>query len=488
MKLWKKVFVVVFLLFFCCFNLGIFYLLHLVYNTSMDTQKNAIISEACYLGDEIEADLNAVAKIKQLRTSNLIDCLWTYASVLRKRDIFIQYEVKNVVKYNSNSRITGTHLNWEFAQQHSNLDSTQDVIFFTCYGVDYMAVRQCYNGLLNDHTLICIYSLESFKKQWSIVWKLIPIIEVLIILFLAVSLSAVLIKLTEPLNRLSEMAKEVAAGKMGSSVEASGSDEVAILTRNFNSMIRKVEASMQDLEKASDEKQMFIEELEHASQNKQRFIDNLGHELRTPLTSISGYAEYLKMAQVSEEDRLCALSYITSESHRLQKLSNTLLDLALLREDEIEMKRFQTAELLELMQIGFRMSFQKRNLTLSTDTQIEEMLGNFELLCSLLVNLIENASRACMEGGKVTVQIRKEKTDVKITVQDDGIGIQKKDIDKIVEPFYRVDKARSRDMGGVGLGVTLCQQIVQAHHGTMEIQSESGQGTCVAILLSQNSC
>lgn len=474
MKLWKKVFVIVFFLFVVFFSLGSYYIIHLVYNTSMETQKEAIISEACYVGDELCADLNSVASINQLRDSNLQDCLWTYGNVLRKRDVYLQYEVKNVVKFDSNPALELGRLNWDKAEVTHCLDTEQEVLLFKRRGKEYVAVRQDFHGLLEDHVCVYVYSLENFKDQWNMVRKAIPVVASALIVALGILLSVTLIRLTSPLKKLSEITKEVAAGERGKRVYFKGRDEVATLAMNFNYMIEQIEESMEELERAAGE--------------KQRFIDNLGHELRTPLTSISGYAEYLRMAQITEEDKQRALGYIISEGHRLQKLSNTLLDLAVLREDEIKMSKLQVSDLLELMQIGFRLSFQKKNLTLLTYQETEHIYGNFELICSLLVNLIENASRACQEGGTVTVRIYKENLESKritLSVEDNGIGIQKKDIEKVVEPFYRVDKARSREMGGVGLGVTLCQQIVQAHNGTMQYESESGKGTRVTVVLNE---
>lgn len=472
MKLWKKVFLIVFLLFLCCFNMGGFYIIRLVYDTSLKTQIDAITSEACYVGDEIYADLEKVSQHNALRDSNLQDCLWTYGSDLRKRDVYIYYEVKNKVKFNSNSNLEVTKLDWEQSEEKFCLDTCAKIILFSQNNVNYVAVRQEFNGTLKDHTFVYLYSMENYEAQWRQLRYLLPAVEIGIIILLGVSLAVILIHLTKPLNKLSEVAKEVAAGRKAERVKVNGKDEVAVLAENFNCMVEQIEEN--------------IEELEKSASQKQRFIDNLGHELRTPLTSISGYAEYLKMAQVSEEDKLRALGYITSEGHRLQKLSNTLLDLALLRTDAIEMKELPVHDLLELMQIGFRDPMKQKKLSLITETEIETVYGNFELLCSLMVNLIENASRACFEGGSVTVRFQyagEQQHWVKLCVIDNGTGIQKKDIDKVVEPFYRVDKARSRDMGGVGLGSTLCQQIVQAHKGTMQYESETGKGTCVTVIL-----
>lgn len=474
MKLWKKLFFVLFVLVLFSFNLGCSLIIHMIYNISFHTQKEAIISEAGYSGDQIYSDLAPLASHNQLFENNLRNCLWTYAEMLRKRDVYLNYEVAGISVYNSLPKLQLDKLDWSKGEITDVTGAKQEVLTFSRDGKDYVAVREHYDGSLEGHAFTYAYSLENFRKEWKRVWKIIPIIECIIILMVGVLLCIILLKLTRPLKKLSEVTKKVAAGEKGERVIVRGNDEVTLLAKNFNFMIAKIEDS--------------ISKLEEAAGQKQRFIDNLGHEIRTPLTSISGYAEYLKMAQVSEEDRLRALGYITSEGHRLEKLSNTLLDLAMFREDEIKMEKLQVADLLELMQIGFRIPFEKKKLTLETYGETEEMYGNFELLCSLMVNLIENASRACQEGGRVAVTIKKgvdSPGSTVMQVEDNGIGIQKNDIDKVVEPFYRVDKARSRDMGGVGLGVTLCQQIVQAHGGTMKYESESGKGTRVTVILNK---
>lgn len=472
MNLWKKVFLVVFPLFIFSCMLGGSYIIDVAYETSLETQIEAIVSEACYVGDEISTDLGNVAKNNNLNDSNLQGCLWTYGTDLRKRDVFILYGVKGKIKYNSNTNLPTANLNWELGEHYQKLNKQVDVIVFKDKKVQYVAVRHEFVGILNGHTMVYVYSLYNFEKQWDKMRVMLPIIEVGILLLVGFALAILLIQIMKPINGISIAAKEVATGKRGQRVPVRGKDEVASLALNFNLMIDKIEES--------------IKELERSAKEKQRFIDNLGHELRTPLTSISGYAEYLKMAQVSEEDKMRALGYITSEGHRLQKLSNTLLDLALLREDDIEMKKLPVSDMLELMEIGFERVFEKRKVHLMTHTDLSYIYGNFELLCSLMVNLIENASRACKENGNVELSIAyqdEKKEWICLKVKDDGIGIQKKDLDKVSEPFYRVDKARSRDAGGVGLGVTLCHQIVNAHRGQMYYESEEGKGTCVTVLL-----
>ena len=130
MNLWKKVFLVVFPLFIFSCMLGGSYIIDVAYETSLETQIEAIVSEACYVGDEISTDLGNVAKNNNLNDSNLQGCLWTYGTDLRKRDVFILYGVKGKIKYNSNTNLPTANLNWELGEHYQKLNKQVDVIVF----------------------------------------------------------------------------------------------------------------------------------------------------------------------------------------------------------------------------------------------------------------------------------------------------------------------------------------------------------------------
>jgi signal transduction histidine kinase len=246
-----------------------------------------------------------------------------------------------------------------------------------------------------------------------------------------------------------------------------GKDELAELGKYFNLMSDKVEQN--------------IEDLKEETQRKQRLVDNLAHELRTPLTAISGYAEYMQMAKLDEDEQYHALNYIRRETKQIEKLSQVLLLLADIRETEIPMESIPIKKLIKSIKHRFAKNLSEKNIHFIYHEYAESIYGNYELLEILLSNLIENAHRASKQNGKVEIISCIEDNNVVLTIADDGIGMEQEDLLHIMEPFYRVDKARSRKHGGIGLGTALCEQIVNRHQATIHYESVINVGTTVKL-------
>jgi len=215
-------------------------------------------------------------------------------------------------------------------------------------------------------------------------------------------------------------------------------------------------------------------------QDKQMFIDNLAHEMKTPLTSILGYSEYLQNAMNNEEERIKAAGHLRNSAKRLQSLSSALLDLAYTRE-KIILKDIDTEHLFQALDDLMKHSLTERKLKLDITIHTPIICGDESLLLSLLSNLIENAARASIEGGIIKVSAYK-KENLILEVSDVGFGMDENEILKITEPFYRVDKSRSRADGGIGLGMSICKQIAQLHNAELKIKSRPDIGTTVQLI------
>jgi len=192
------------------------------------------------------------------------------------------------------------------------------------------------------------------------------------------------------------------------------------------------------------------------------------------------------MAVVSEEEKYQYLSYMVGECHRLLKLSETLLELAVMKTDQLEKDWIRISEFEKQLRIAFASKMAEKSITMNFEIEVQTMYTNYELVYSLCSNLIENAYRSCNEEGHISFSMKNcdlQERKIEIVVKDDGIGIGEDDLRKISEPFYRVDKDRSRKKGGVGLGTTLCHRIVECLEGSITYQSEIGNGTTVIIIL-----
>ena len=221
-------------------------------------------------------------------------------------------------------------------------------------------------------------------------------------------------------------------------------------------------------------------QLTQAAEDRQQFIDDLTHEMKTPMTAILGYAAFLQQAKCSEAERDMAVTNLYDGALRLKNLSDKLLELAYLRGEKIAMEEVDTAALFRDVESATRQVLAERDITLTAQADIPFVHGDAILLLSMLTNLVENAAKASDKGNCITVRAFREKGQV-LEVQDRGCGMAQSEIEKITEPFYRVDKSRSRQFGGVGLGLSIVAQIARLHGAELAIDSAPGKGTRVRM-------
>ncbi|WP_059050414.1 cell wall metabolism sensor histidine kinase WalK [Paenibacillus senegalimassiliensis] len=232
-----------------------------------------------------------------------------------------------------------------------------------------------------------------------------------------------------------------------------------------------------------------VTEQEKLEASRREFVANVSHELRTPLTTIKSYTEALEDGAMEDTElgpRF--VSVIQNQTERMIRLVTDLLHLSRLDSQEAELRK-QPANIMEMLEeVADRFSFQMQEKdikpTLFVASDVEAVLMDRDQIDQVLDNLISNAMKYTPEGGTIALEARMtEDRQLAISVQDNGIGIPKKDLDRIFERFYRVDKARSRNMGGTGLGLSIAREIVKAHGGTISLQSDFGKGTRVTFTL-----
>lgn len=223
---------------------------------------------------------------------------------------------------------------------------------------------------------------------------------------------------------------------------------------------------------------------------RREFIATVSHELRTPLTSIHGYAETLLEDDLENKELVKRfLKIIEEESARMTRLINDLLDLEKMEESEVnfEMKDVDLCEVMEYVYKIIQPIAEENEVDLVVECEDVVVRGNKERLIQMLLNLVDNAVKytSLKEKGEKKVWVRAYDTPdwVVVEVEDTGPGIPKESQSRIFEKFYRVDKARSRKMGGTGLGLTIVKTIVDKHGGRIEVESEINQGTVMRVLL-----
>ena len=289
------------------------------------------------------------------------------------------------------------------------------------------------------------------------------------------------------LGRVIYYAGELARGNFQARLEAPGSDELGILGSKLNETAEKLQKMFEELQREHQE----MEKLELIRKD---FVINVSHELRTPLASIQGYTETLLNGAI--DDPLYNIRFLEIIRQNAERLTNLASDLLTLSRIELKSQKFQFASYYAntLLRDGIdsiRPLAEKKRISL----QLEGTAENAEIFCDAkavhqaLGNLLDNAIKYTADGGQIVVGARPAGPPAgppafyQLFVRDTGGGIPVEDLPRLFERFYRVDKARSRDLGGTGLGLAIVKHIARAHGGDVHVESELGKGSTFSFTL-----
>ena len=270
-----------------------------------------------------------------------------------------------------------------------------------------------------------------------------------------------------PVRKLSSTTRLMAAGQYTRRAEVHTQDELGALAQDFNRMADTVEHQ--------------IRQLEDAAQRERDFTASFAHEIKTPLTSVIGYADTLRSRELPRAQQVKAADYIFSEGKRLETMSHALLDLFALEKAAPQMQLVDMQELLEAVAARSRVSLAEKGLTIQVTAEPALLRVEPTLLHTLFYNLLDNARKASPPGSTLELFGQITATGYRVQVRDHGRGIPPEAIARLTEPFYMVDKSRSRAEGGAGLGLALCRRIVEVHGGTLSFESQEGEGTTVTV-------
>lgn len=284
-------------------------------------------------------------------------------------------------------------------------------------------------------------------------------------------------RLTKPIRLLMKATRKMAAGDYGYRARQVSSDELGQLTQDFNHMSEALEKT--------------IGQLEEEVAAREEFVGAFAHELKTPLTSIIGYADMLRSRKLDEEKSFRSANYIYTEGKRLETMSLRLLDIMVTKKEGARPQKILTETLFEYLRNMFRPN---ADMDFRFCCEPAVVTADISLIQTVLVNLIDNACKASEPGSRIEIEGRvveepsseKEKPGrigYRFSVRDYGIGIPAEEISRITQAFYMVDKSRSRSRNGAGLGLALCTEILALHKSRLEFESVPGRGTTAGFLL-----
>lgn len=311
---------------------------------------------------------------------------------------------------------------------------------------------------------------------------------IIVVILIAESVAMYFISryMTKPLEKLNRVSEEIAQGDYATRVNVKSHDEIGLLAQKFNIMAQAV----------SDH----VDELNDMVHRREQFVADFTHEIKTPMTSIIGYADTMRSLELPREEQIMALGYIFSEGKRLESMSQKLFELIYLRQHDIKKDDVHMADLCAEVVKVVEPAYENRHLIIETAIEDAVLTVNRELLVTALVNLMDNARKASSEGGKVeitgkyihdkvnsTLENKKNTKNIEDTYEiciiDHGIGMTKEQADRICDEFYMVDKSRARKEGGAGIGMSLVAVILEHHNAKLSVESEPGCGTTMRISL-----
>ncbi len=261
---------------------------------------------------------------------------------------------------------------------------------------------------------------------------------------------------TKPITDLTEATQKVASGNFDVEIERNGNPEMETLIDNFNKM---------------------VEDLKKNETLKNDFIANVSHEFKTPLSNIQGYAMLLQEENLNEQDKYSYTQAIIESSKNLTELVSNILKLTKLENQEeiLECKDYSLDEQIRQSILIYETQWTEKNIDLNVDLEDLRILNDESLLLQVWNNLISNAIKFSNQNGKISICLRKEDDEAVVTIEDNGIGMEEKVVDRIFDKFYQGDNSHFKN--GNGLGLAIVKRIIEIVNGKIGVESKIKEGS-----------
>jgi len=308
------------------------------------------------------------------------------------------------------------------------------------------------------HMLGAIFVCSSRRNPMLI--ALGSTISMTILWVLIISLLAVYFiseRITKPLKLMSRAAKSFAQGRFDVRVPVKGDDEIAELATAFNNMA------------------MSLEKIE---ENRTTFISNVSHDLRTPMTTISGFIDGILTGAIPPEKEKHYLGIVSGEVKRLSRLVSSLLDITRLQAGDRKIVKapFDICEMARHVLISCEDRIEEKSLEVNFNTEFDSMsvIADHDSIHQILYNLVDNAVKFSYEKGLLEISIRQKDKKTFVSVKNEGKGIPKDELPLVFDQFYKSDKSRGLDKSGLGLGLYICKTVIDRHDEEIWVKSEEG--------------
>lgn len=461
MKLSWKIFISTLVITILTFSIGGYFLISAVFQSSISRESSSALEENKMLRSYFGAIIPTITSEKQHKISmtNISETIISHFSN-DKLSIRISDDAQNIIAQSKD-------MNFDMNLLEQLKDQSLSYMTIEHKGSYYIQTASVFNTFSGKVYLETIHDISSIFKDRQNLYSFYRKLIFCMLVVNGVLVFFMTLWTLSPLKRLSNTTREIAKGKYSDRAIIQTKDEIGLLAEDFNKMADRLETKIRDLE---------------ATTISQRdFIGSFTHEIKTPLTSIIGYADMIRSKNMSEENRILATDYIFNEGKRLEALSFKLLDLLVVKNHKFEMKEVNMKELFNNIKGIMEPALAGSNIMLQISAEDIQIRVEPDLMKTLILNLVDNGRKAIKERGIITLigkRISAER--FMIIVKDNGKGIPEEELSRITETFYMVDKSRFRDKG-VGIGLSLCKEIVELHEGNMKFESQVDIGTSVYL-------
>ncbi|MDF2513409.1 MAG: histidine kinase [Herbinix sp.] len=457
MKLWIKIFLSILILSLSTLTISIAYIINQNHITSINREQERALGEM----ELIRISLSNSLDFSGASTDTLTVIMDRYGEYYSNRGISLGLYTNGGYVYNNIASLNpDTYLALLSVKEDEKIAQ-----IIQSESHDYILI----SDLIHDNAvLVYARDISEIYESRSNSISLYFILLIFFTCFLGVFSYLYAKWITRPLNALHKGAMAISSGNYDLYLSEKDK-EFRDVAGAFNQM-------------AKDVKDRTLE-LEEKAKELQTFIDDLSHEMNTPLTAIQGYSQFLLNANALEEQKRTAALYIHSEARRIRDMYSKLMVLSFAREHNIDRKQYLCEELVEEVHQTFQNEMIKQNISFTKEISVDYLKVDKTLFHMLFSNLVKNSLQAMEEGGSIHIKIYNQEDLSKIVIKDTGIGIPKDKLNQVTKPFYRIDKSRSRQTGGAGLGLSICSKIVALHDGSMEIDSIQEEGTSITITI-----
>ncbi len=446
----QKLYFSILLVFLVFFNVGILTIATIQNSKNLNMQKETHIQQSNIIIQNLVDDINLVYDTRPSAIPSIIQQEGNY---LKLNNITLQVSDEN-----------DTLLFSSFFTILEDVDFSLDAItskIITIEDEKTFLVSTKLDEEIGSYNIVLGYSIQWFFDDWNNTILIIIALSLSFSLVISLVLYLAINKLTKPLEEIATVTNKFGEGDFSVRIVNFSNDELGKTAKNFNTMADNL-AQQFDLLRASNDE-------------KQRLIDDISHEMRTPLTAIKGYVQYLQTSSISNKEYFETLEIINKQIQRMQNLSEGILSFASLRgiddEEVVDIKAVLSDVYNSYI---IKAKAQNTNLKFIYNDNFT-INANKILIESLIGNLIDNSLNATLNIKNSFVSLTLDKN--KIIIKDNGVGMDNKTIENIFKPFYRADKSRSRKNGGAGLGASLCKEISDKYNIELKYHSKINEGT-----------